>query len=192
MAGLTTTELASRQFQCTLLSSNQHAIGDPLAPFVAGGIDRLSFFGSADSALILSRWLFAFFYTRSATKMCCTWLKQRLGVGEALLTQSCTSALEMAALLCNLAPGDEVIMPSFTFVSTANAVVLRGATPVFVEIRRDTLNINEGAVESAITPRTKAIFVVHYSGVPCEMNAINTIARRHGFLVVEDADQALL
>jgi dTDP-4-amino-4,6-dideoxygalactose transaminase len=140
----------------------------------------------------LSTWLFAFFPPPTATKICCTWLKQRLGVGEALLTQSCTSALEMAALLCNLAPGDEVIMPSFTFVSTANAVVLRGATPVFVEIRRDTLNINEGAVESAITPRTKAIFVVHYSGVPCEMNAINTIARRHGLLVVEDAAQALL
>src|SRR5260370_11839025 len=147
---------------------NQHAIGDPFAPFVAGGIDRLSFFGSADSALILSTWLFAFFSPPTATKICCTWLKQRLGVGEALLTQSCTSALEMAALLCNLAPGDEVIMPSFTFVSTANAVVLRGATPGFVEIRRDTLNINEGAVESAITPRTTPIFLVPYSCVPSE------------------------
>jgi dTDP-4-amino-4,6-dideoxygalactose transaminase len=126
------------------------------------------------------------------TRICCTWLEQRLGVGAALLTQSCTSALEMAALLCNLAPGDEVIMPSFTFVSTANAVVLRGATPVFVDIRRDTLNIDEGAVERAITPRAKAIFVVHYSGVPCEMNAINAVARRHGLLVVEDAAQALL
>jgi dTDP-4-amino-4,6-dideoxygalactose transaminase len=126
------------------------------------------------------------------TRICGTWLEQRLGVGLALLTQSCTSALEMAALLSNLVPGDEVIMPSFTFVSTANAVVLRGATPVFVEIRRDTLNIDEGTIESAITPRTKAIFVVHYSGVPCEMNAINAIARRHGLVVVEDAAQALL
>src|SRR5260370_1711414 len=118
---------------------NDQAIGDPLAPFVAGGIDRLSFFGSADSALILSTWLFAFFSPPTATKICCTWLKQRLGVGEALLTQSCTSALEMAALLCNLAPADEVIMPSFTFLSTANALVLRAPTPVFVGIRRATL-----------------------------------------------------
>lgn len=126
------------------------------------------------------------------TQACQDWLKARLGVAEALLTQSCTAALEMAAILCGLAPGDEVIMPSFTFVSTANAVVLRGAVPVFVDVRGDTLNIDEKLIEAAITPRTKAIFVVHYAGVPCEMDAVNEIARTHGLVVVEDAAQALL
>jgi dTDP-4-amino-4,6-dideoxygalactose transaminase len=126
------------------------------------------------------------------TRICQDWLKARLGAKEALLTQSCTAALEMAAILCDLSPGDEVIIPSFTFVSTANAVVLRGAVPVFADVRPDTLNIDENAIEAAITPRTKAIFVVHYASVPCEMNAINAIARRHGLLVVEDAAQALL
>ncbi|MBS4084806.1 MAG: dTDP-4-amino-4,6-dideoxygalactose transaminase [Rhizobiales bacterium] len=126
------------------------------------------------------------------TQLCQQWIKDRLHVTEALLTHSCTGALEMAALLCNLVPGDEVIMPSFTFVSTANAVVLRGATPVFVDIRRDTLNLDENLIEAAITPRTKAIFVVHYAGVPCEMKKIMEIAKRHGLVVVEDAAQALL
>ncbi len=126
------------------------------------------------------------------TKRCHQWLEQRLGCRRALLTHSCTGALEMAAILCDLAPGDEVIMPSYTFVSTANAFALRGATPVFVDIRADTLNIDERLIEAAITPRTRAIVVVHYAGVACEMDAIMATARRHNLLVVEDAAQALL
>ena len=126
------------------------------------------------------------------TKRCHQWLEQRLGCKRALLTHSCTGALEMAAMLCDLAPGDEVIMPSYTFVSTANAFVLRGAVPVFVDVRADTLNIDERLIEAAITPRTRAIVVVHYAGVACEMDAIMAIARRHSLLVVEDAAQALL
>lgn len=126
------------------------------------------------------------------TARCQAWLKDRLGVSQALLTHSCTAALEMAAILSDLGPGDEVIMPSFTFVSTANAVVLRGATPVFVDIRPDTRNIDENLIEDAITPRTKAISVVHYAGVCAEMTPIDDIAKRHGLLVIEDAAQALL
>lgn len=125
------------------------------------------------------------------TKRCHALIEAHLGVSKALLTHSCTAALEMAALLCDLGPGDEVIMPSFTFVSTANAVALRGARPVFVDIRPDTLNLDETLIEAAITPRTRAIFVVHYAGVPCEMDPIGAIARRHGLRVVEDAAQAL-
>ena len=108
-----------------------------------------------------------------------------------LLTPSCTAALEIAALLCGLGPGDEVILPSYTFVSTANAVVLRGATPVFVDVRPDTLNIDERLIEAAITPRTRAIFPVHYAGVACEMDEIMSIARRQNLLVVEDAAQGV-
>ena len=126
------------------------------------------------------------------TKRCHQWLEQRLGCRHALLTHSCTAALEMAAILCDLAPGDEVILPSYTFVSTANAFVLRGAVPVFVDIRADNLNLDEQLVGAAITPRTKAIAVVHYAGVACEMDAIMALARKHGLLVVEDAAQALL
>jgi len=128
----------------------------------------------------------------SFTRRCHTWLEKRLGAPKALLTHSCTAALEMAALLFDLGPGDEVIMPSFTFVSTANAVVLRGATPVFVDIRPDTLNLNEQLIEAAVTPRTKAIFVVHYAGVSCAMDRIMRIADRHGLLVAEDAAQGLM
>ena len=123
------------------------------------------------------------------TQRCQALLKQSVGSHKVLLTHSCTAALEMAALLCNLAPGDEVIMPSYTFVSTANAVVLRNAIPVFVDIRPDTLNINERLIEAAITPRTKAICVVHYAGVSCEMDEIMAIAQRHNLLVIEDAAQ---
>lgn len=126
------------------------------------------------------------------TKRCHAWLEQQTGCHKALLTHSCSGALEMSALLLDLEPGDEVIMPSFTFVSTANAVVLRGAVPVFVDIRPDTLNIDERAIEAAITPRTRAIFVVHYAGVSCEMDAIMAIAQRHGLVVVEDAAQGIL
>lgn len=125
------------------------------------------------------------------TRWCHAWLEANLGVAGALLTTSCTTALELAGLLCEIGPGDEVIMPSFTFVSTANAVVLRGGVPVFVDIRADTLNINEELIEAAITPRTKAIFAVHYAGVPAEMDKIRDIAQRHGLMVVEDAAQAI-
>ena len=126
------------------------------------------------------------------TKLCHRWLEQKTQASRTLLTHSCTAALEMAALLLDLAPGDEVIMPSFTFVSTANAFVLRGAIPVFVDIREDTLNIDEHLIEAAITPRTKAICVVHYAGVACEMDEIMAIASRHGIHVVEDAAQGIM
>ena len=118
-------------------------------------------------------------------------MEERFGARRILLTTSCTAALEMAALLCGFGPGDEVILPSFTFVSTANAVVLRGATPVFIDIRPDTLNIDERLIEAAITPRTRAIFPIHYAGVGCEMDEIMAIARRHNLLVVEDAAQGV-
>lgn len=125
------------------------------------------------------------------TKRCHAWLEAELGTKKALLTQSCTAALEMSALLLDLEPGDEVIMPSFTFVSTANAFVLRGAVPVFVDIRPDTLNMDETLIEAAITPKTRAICVVHYAGVACEMDAIMEIAARHGLPVIEDAAQGI-
>jgi dTDP-4-amino-4,6-dideoxygalactose transaminase len=125
------------------------------------------------------------------TRRCHAWLEAQTGCSKALLTHSCTAALEMAALLLDLQPGDEVIMPSFTFVSTANAFALRGAIPVFVDIRPDTLNIDERLIEAAITPRTKAICVVHYAGVACEMDAIMAIATTHGIHVVEDAAQGI-
>jgi dTDP-4-amino-4,6-dideoxygalactose transaminase len=126
------------------------------------------------------------------TKRCHAWLEDNTLASKALLTHSCTAALEMSALLLDIKPGDEVIMPSYTFVSTANAFVLRGAVPVFVDVREDTLNIDERLVEEAITPRTKAICVVHYAGVGCEMDAIMEIANRHGLKVVEDAAQAIM
>jgi dTDP-4-amino-4,6-dideoxygalactose transaminase len=126
------------------------------------------------------------------TKRCQDWIEQRTGCAKALLTHSCTAALEMAALLVDVAPGDEVIMPSFTFVSTANAFVLRGARPVFVDIRQDTLNLDERLIEAAITPRTRAIVAVHYAGVACEMDAITEVAHRHHLIVVEDAAQGVL
>jgi dTDP-4-amino-4,6-dideoxygalactose transaminase len=125
------------------------------------------------------------------TERCQRRLAETIGAKAVLLTHSCTAALEMAALLLDIGPGDEVVMPSFTFVSTANAVALRGGVPVFVDIRPDTLNIDETLVEGAITARTKAIFPVHYAGVPAEMDPLRDIARRHGLAVVEDAAQAL-
>jgi dTDP-4-amino-4,6-dideoxygalactose transaminase len=125
------------------------------------------------------------------SKRCSQWLEQRVGCHRALLTHSCTAALEMAAILAGIGPGDEIIMPSFTFVSTANAFVLRGGVPVFVDIRPDTLNIDESKIEAAITPKTRAIVVVHYAGVACEMEAIQSLARRHGLLLIEDAAQAI-
>lgn len=126
------------------------------------------------------------------TRKCTEWLEKTTGAPKALLTHSCTSALELATLALGLKRGDEVIMPSFTFVSTANAVVLRGAVPVFVDIREDTLNLDEKRIEEAITPRTRAILPVHYAGVACAMDEILDIAGRHDLAVVEDAAQAIL
>jgi hypothetical protein len=113
------------------------------------------------------------------SEQCAEWLEETTGARKALLVHSATAALEMTAILLDLEPGDEVIMPSFTFVSTANAVALRGAIPVFVDIRPDTLNIDESIIEDAITPRTNAVIAVHYAGVPCEMDAISEVAERH-------------
>lgn len=126
------------------------------------------------------------------TKKCSTWLEEKTETTKALLTTSCTHAIEMAALLCDIQPGDEVIMPSFTFVSTADAFVLRGAKIVFVDIRPDTMNIEEKLIENAITERTKAIVPVHYAGVSCEMDTIMDIAKRHNLYVVEDAAQGMM
>jgi len=126
------------------------------------------------------------------SKRCSAWLQGRTGAHKALLTHSCTAGLEMGAILADLGPGDEVIMPSYTFVSTANAVVLRGAVPVFIDVRPDTLNMDEKLVESAITPRTRAIMPVHYAGVGCEMDVIMAVAARHNLVVIEDAAQALM
>lgn len=125
------------------------------------------------------------------TKKCSELLEAYLSAKSVLLTHSCTAALEMAAILADIQPGDEVILPSYTFVSTANAFVLRGGIPVFVDIRPDTLNIDETLIKAAITPRTKAIVPVHYAGVACEMDTIMDIAHKHGLLVIEDAAQAL-
>lgn len=126
------------------------------------------------------------------TKRCNVWLEKQTGVEKALLTTSCTHATEMAALLTNIQPGDEVIMPSYTFVSTADAFVLRGAKGVFVDIRPDTMNIDETLIEAAITSKTKAIVPVHYAGVACEMDTIMAIAKKYNLFVVEDAAQGVM
>jgi dTDP-4-amino-4,6-dideoxygalactose transaminase len=125
------------------------------------------------------------------TKMCSNWLERELDIKKVLLTHSCTAALEMAAILLNITEGDEIIMPSYTFVSTANAFVLRGGIPVFVDIRKDTKNIDENLIELAITSKTKAIVVVHYAGVACEMDTIKIIAKKYKLIIIEDAAQAL-
>lgn len=126
------------------------------------------------------------------TRRCQQWMEQRFGSKKVLLTPSCTASLEMAALLINIQPGDEVIMPSYTFVSTANAFVLRGATIVFVDIRPDTLNIDESKIEASITEKTRAIVPVHYAGVACEMDAIMALAAKHQLYVIEDAAQGVM
>ena len=126
------------------------------------------------------------------TMRCSEWFEQATEAKKVLLTHSCTAALEMAAMLADIKPGDEVIMPSYTFVSTANAFVLRGGVPVFVDIRADTLNIDETQIEAAITSRTRAILPVHYAGVACEMDTIMEIAKRHNLLVIEDAAQGVM
>jgi dTDP-4-amino-4,6-dideoxygalactose transaminase len=126
------------------------------------------------------------------TRKCQHWLETQLQCRKALLTTSCTTALEMSAILADIGPGDEVIMPSFTFVSTANAFVLRGGVPVFVDVRPDTLNIDERLVEAAITERTRAVVAVHYAGIPCAMDALKRICQRHQLRLIEDAAQAIL
>ncbi|SDJ02738.1 dTDP-4-amino-4,6-dideoxygalactose transaminase [Alteribacillus bidgolensis] len=128
----------------------------------------------------------------SFTKSCNQWIEQRFNCPKAFLTPSCTHALEMAALLAGIGPGDEVIMPSYTFVSTANAFVLRGAVIVFVDIRPDTMNIDERLIEEAVTSKTKAIVPVHYAGVACEMDEILAIAKKHNLTVIEDAAQGVM
>jgi dTDP-4-amino-4,6-dideoxygalactose transaminase len=128
----------------------------------------------------------------SFTKKCHGWLEAKTGTHKAMLTHSCTAALEMGALLTDIQPGDEIIMPSYTFVSTANAFVLRAGVPVFVDVRPDTFNIDETLIEAAITKRTKAIVPVHYAGVACEMDAIMAIAKRHNLIVIEDAAQGIM
>jgi dTDP-4-amino-4,6-dideoxygalactose transaminase len=125
------------------------------------------------------------------TRLCHARLEESTGCAKALLTHSCTGALEMAAILANIEPGDEVIMPSYTFVSTANAFVLRGAVPVFVDIRPDTLNLDEGKIEAALTSRTKAVVPVHYAGVACKMDAIMQLAEEYKLIVIEDAAQGV-
>lgn len=126
------------------------------------------------------------------TRKCNEWIEERTGTTKCLLTTSCTHATELAALLADVKPGDEVIMPAFTFVSTADAFVLRGAVPVFVDIRPDTMNMDEKLIEAAVTDRTRAIVPVHYAGVACEMDVIMDVAKRHGLAVIEDAAQAIL
>ena len=125
------------------------------------------------------------------TKKCNEWIEKQTGTAKALLTTSCTHATEMAALLLNIQPGDEVIMPSYTFVSTANAFVLRGGVPVFVDIRPDTMNLDENLIEAAVTEKTKAIVPVHYAGVACEMDKIMELAKKYRLAVVEDAAQGV-
>lgn len=125
------------------------------------------------------------------TKKCDAWLEEHFNAKKVLLTHSCTAALEMAAILCDIQPGDEFIVPSYTFVSTVNAFVLRGGIPRFVDIRPDTMNVDEKLIETAITPKTKVIVPVHYAGVGCDMDTIMDIARRHNLLVVEDAAQGV-
>jgi dTDP-4-amino-4,6-dideoxygalactose transaminase len=126
------------------------------------------------------------------TMRCQKWIEENCSTQKALITHSCTAALEMAAILCNIEPGDEVIMPSYTFVSTANAFAMRGAKPVFIDIRLDTLNIDESKIEAAITKKTKAIVPVHYAGVACEMDKIMEIAKKYNLFVIEDAAQACM
>jgi dTDP-4-amino-4,6-dideoxygalactose transaminase len=150
-----------------------HATGDEFA-YIREAIDRSHL--SGDGAF---------------TKRVHQWLRERTGATSALLTHSCTAALEMMAILLDAGPGDEIVMPSFTFVSTANAFVLRGATPVFVDIDEETINIDPACVETAITSRTKAIVAVHYAGVACDMDALSSIARKHGVALLEDAAQGV-
>ncbi|WP_424810486.1 dTDP-4-amino-4,6-dideoxygalactose transaminase [Roseococcus sp. YIM B11640] len=157
-----------------MISFNQPTLAGPEFDYVAEALERMHLSGNG-----------------AFTKRCQRLLEQAFGAPRALLTHSATAALEMAAILADIGRGDEVIMPSYTFCSTANAVVLRGGVPVFVDIRPDTLNIDEKKIEAAITPRTRAIMVVHYAGVAAQMDVIMEIADRHSLLVIEDAAQAV-
>lgn len=165
-----------------MLSANQKTCVPFNKPFMTG--KELSYITEAHSNNMLAG-------DGPFTQHCHQWLEQTTGCSKALLTHSGTAALEIAAILTDIQPGDEVIMPSYTFVSTANAFVLRGGVPVFVDIRPDTLNIDETLIEAAITPRTKAIVPVHYAGVACEMDTIMSIAERYNLLVIEDAAQGV-
>jgi len=151
-------------------------------PFIAG--NELAYISEAVAAGNLSG-------DGEFTRRCCEWMEKRFGTHKVLLTHSCTAALEISSILANVGPGDEVIMPSYTFVSTANAFVLRGARVRFVDIREDTLNIDETLIEEAVTPKTKAIVPVHYAGVGADLDAIMEIAQRHNLLVIEDAAQGV-
>lgn len=152
-------------------------------PFMTG--KELSYIAEAHSNNVLSG-------GGAFSQKCQAWIEKKTCTNRALLTHSCTAALEMAAILADIQPGDEVIMPSYTFVSTANAFVMRGGVPVFVDIRSDTLNIDESLIESAITKKTKAIVPVHYAGVACDMDVIMGIAKKHHLLVIEDAAQGVM
>ena len=151
-------------------------------PFVGPEIDYVK--QAVESGRICGDGLF--------NQKCHAWLEAKTGAARVLLTTSCTHALEMSALLCNIQPGDEVVMPSFTFVSTADAFAMRGAKCVFVDIRPDTMNLDEKLLEEAITDKTKAIVPVHYAGVACEMDTINAIAKKHNLFVIEDAAQGMM
>ena len=152
-------------------------------PFLTG--NETNFIGEAHSSSKLAG-------DGKFTKLCHTWLEKCIDAPFVFLTHSCTAALEMSALLLEIQEGDEILMPSYTFVSTANAFVLRGGIPVFIDIRKDTLNINEELIEEALTSRTKAIVIVHYAGVSCEIDAILKIANKYNLAVIEDAAQGLL
>lgn len=151
-------------------------------PFIAGS--ELAYISEAVAAGNLSG-------DGEFTRRCCEWMEKRFGTHKVLLTHSCTAALEISSILANVGPGDEIIMPSYTFVSTANAFVLRGASIRFVDIREDTLNIDETLIEEAVTPQTKAIVPVHYAGVGADLDTIMEIAQRHDLLVIEDAAQGV-
>ncbi|MGG6240557.1 dTDP-4-amino-4,6-dideoxygalactose transaminase [Nodosilinea sp. AN01ver1] len=169
--------------ETTLLAQSQDIKNIPFSKFSASGEELLYVTEAIASGGIIGDGKY--------TKLCQSWLKEQLASKKVLLTHSCTAALEMAFILANIQPGDEVIMPSYTFVSTANAVVLRGGVPVFVDIRPDTLNLDETKLKEAITAKTKAIAPVHYAGVSCEMAPISEIAYQYGLQIVEDAAQGI-
>jgi len=166
--------------------SSDRAVADPVGPSYRVPFNRVTLIGSELDYITEAVARAHLAGDGHFTRTCSETLERELSVPRVLLTSSCTHALEMCALLLDLAPGDEVIVPSFAFVSTVNAFVLRGATPIFADIRPDTLNLDERALESLITPRTRAIVALHYAGVACEMDEIMAVAARHGIAVIED------
>lgn len=162
-------------------------VGKPMIPF-----NKPPYTGNEDQYVMAAMRSTKISGDGQFTQLCHEWFEKKTGTQKALLTPSCTQALEMAAILLDIQPGDEVIMPSYTFVSTANAFVLRGAKIVFVDIRPDTMNIDENLIEAAITPKTRAIVPVHYAGVACEMDTIMAIADKHQLFVIEDAAQGMM